>query len=148
MKMVHLHLYKHNFFYSSYSPGALTTGTVWAWKKNSESWFFSGMVLWHLLSRNALNPPKIAVVLNAWECQIQDGRHFANYENLTVANVIFDRVTNRWAGGSKMYCSGRLLWGHDNILYWNVGKFIAKNVHQWWSIIVSFNTKISAWNKR
>ena len=36
--------------------------------------------------------PKYPVVLNAWECKIQDGRHFANSENGTFANIIYGRV--------------------------------------------------------
>ena len=32
---------------------------------------------------------KIPVVLNAWERKIQDGLHFADFENQTTANVIY-----------------------------------------------------------
>ena len=39
-----------------------------------------------------IKSPKIPVVLNGWERKIQDGRHFADFENQTFANVIYDRV--------------------------------------------------------
>ena len=39
-----------------------------------------------------IKSPKIPVVLNAWERKIQDGRHFADFENQTIANAIYDRV--------------------------------------------------------
>ena len=39
-----------------------------------------------------IKSPKIPVVLNTWERKIQDDRHFADFENQTVANVIYDRV--------------------------------------------------------
>ena len=35
---------------------------------------------------------KIPVVLNAWERKIQNGSHFADFENQTIANVIYDLV--------------------------------------------------------
>ena len=35
---------------------------------------------------------EIPVVLNAWERKIQDGRHFADFENQTIANEIYDGV--------------------------------------------------------
>ena len=41
---------------------------------------------------------KIPVVLNAWERKIPDGRHFADFENQTIANVIYDRVIYDFRG--------------------------------------------------
>ena len=35
---------------------------------------------------------KTPVVLNAWERKIQDGCHFADFENQTIANEIYDGV--------------------------------------------------------
>ena len=39
-----------------------------------------------------IKSPKIPAVLKAWERKIQDGRHFAEFENQTIANGISDRV--------------------------------------------------------
>ena len=36
--------------------------------------------------------PQIPVVLNAWECEIHDGRHFANSKKRTFADIRYGRV--------------------------------------------------------
>ena len=45
---------------------------------------------------------KLPFVLSAWECKIQDYRHFVNFENLTLANIIMIWSCNRLSEGSKI----------------------------------------------
>ena len=77
--------------YKCYSPAALSTITLGTWKKMQKAELFRGGSLtspeWKYIKS-----PKIPVVLNAWERKIQDGRHFADFENQTIANAIYDRV--------------------------------------------------------
>ena len=79
------------------SPGALSTITLGTWKKMQKADFFRDGSLtspeWKYIKSQ-----KIPVVLNAWERKIQNDRHFADFENQTIANVIYDRVIYDFRG--------------------------------------------------